>query len=74
MQEVGRKMIFAEYFFKKREIRCLSPIKKKKKKRKNDKRIFSLAWNIMFTDNYKILVLNFLGAKNVDRKIIFTDY
>ena len=33
------------------------------KKQKNDEVIFSLAWNIMFTDNWKVLVLDFLGWK-----------
>ena len=43
--------------------------------------IFSLAWNIMFTDSKKILVLKFTWMKDVvflqpksDEKIIFTDY
>ena len=36
--------------------------------------IFPLASYIMFTDNWKVLVLNFLEAKNVDGKMIFTDY
>ena len=43
--------------------------------------IFSLAWNIMFIDNWKVLVLNFLEMKDVvfliqkvDGKMIFTDY
>ena len=44
-------------------------------------RVFSLAWNIMFTENYKVLVLNFWEEKNgvflsqkVDGNMIFTDY
>ena len=48
---------------------------------KNNEVIFSLAWNIIFTDNYKVLVLNFLEMKNmvflsqkVDGNMIFTDY
>ena len=28
---------------------------------KTNEVIFSLAWNIIFTDNYKVLVLNFFG-------------
>ena len=43
--------------------------------------IFSLAWNIIFTDNLKVLVLKFLEMKNmvflsqkVDGNMIFTDY
>ena len=43
--------------------------------------IISLAWNIMFTNNEKALVLNFLEVKNmaflsqrVDGNVIFTDY
>ena len=50
-------------------------------KKKNDEVIFSLAWNIMFTDNQKVVVLNFLEIKNmlflsqkVDGKMIFSDY
>ena len=39
MQELGRKMIFQ----KKK--------KKQKKKQKNDKMIFSLVWDIIFTDS-----------------------
>ena len=49
--------------------------------KKNDEVIFSLAWNIMFTDNQKVVVLNFLEIKNmlflsqkVDGKMIFSDY
>ena len=41
---------------------------------------FSLAWNIIFSDNWKVLVLKFLGIKNmaflskkVDGNMIFTD-
>ena len=52
-----------------------------KKKQKNDEVIFCLAWNIIFTDNYKVLVLNFLEVKNmvflnqkVDGNMMFTDY
>ena len=48
---------------------------------KNNEVIFSWAWNIIFTDNYKVLVLNFLEMKNmvflsqkVDGNMIFTDY
>ena len=43
--------------------------------------IFSLAWNIIFSDNWKLLVLQFLEMKNmvflsekVDGNMIFTDY
>ena len=43
--------------------------------------IFSLAWNIIFSDNFKVLVLKFLEIKNmvflsqkVDGNMIFTDY
>ena len=43
--------------------------------------IFSLAWNIIFSDNWKVLVLKFLEMKNmvflsqkVDGNMIFTDY
>ena len=42
--------------------------------------IFSLAWNIIFSDNWKVLVLKFLEMKNmvflsqkVDGNMIFTD-
>ena len=48
---------------------------------KNNEVIFSLAWNIIFSDNWKVLVLKFLEIKNmaflsqkVDRNMIFTDY
>ena len=48
---------------------------------KNNEVIFSLTWNIIFSDNWKVLVLKFLGMKNmvflsqkVDENIIFTDY
>ena len=48
---------------------------------KNNEVIFSLAWNIIFTDNLKVLVLKFLEMKNmvffsqkVDGNMIFTDY
>ena len=51
------------------------------KKTKNNEVIFSLAWNIIFTDNLKVLVLKFLEMKNmvflsqkVDGNMIFTDY
>ena len=43
--------------------------------------IFSLAWNIIFSDNWKVLVLKFLEMKNmvflsqkVDENMIFTGY
>ena len=43
--------------------------------------MFSLAWNIIFSDNFNVLVLKFLGIKNtvflsqkVDGNMIFTDY
>ena len=52
-----------------------------KKKQKNDEVRFSLAWNIMFADNWKVIVLDFLEMKNVvllSKKVggnmIFTDY
>ena len=48
---------------------------------KKNEVIISLAWNIMFTNNEKALVLNFLEVKNiaflsqrVDGNVIFTDY
>ena len=48
---------------------------------KNNEVIFSLAWNIIFSDNLKVLVLKFLEMKNmvflsqkVDGNMIFTDY
>ena len=48
---------------------------------KNNEVIFSLAWNIAFSDNFKVLVLKFLEIKNmvflsqnVDGNMIFTDY
>ena len=48
---------------------------------KNDKMLFSVAWNTMFTDNWKVLVLNFpemeirpFLSQNVDGKMIFTAY
>ena len=49
------------------------------KKQKNNEVICSLAWDIIFTDNWNVLVLNFLEVKNVesqkvDGKIVFTDY
>ena len=51
------------------------------KKQQNGEVIFSLAWNIMFTDISKVYVLNFLETKNmvflnqkVDENMIFTDY
>ena len=51
------------------------------KKTENNEAIFSLAWNIIFTDNLKVLVLKFLEMKNmvflsqkVDGNMIFTDY
>ena len=43
--------------------------------------IFSLAWNIIFSDNWKVLVLKFLEMRNmvllsqkVDGNMVFTDY
>ena len=43
--------------------------------------IFSLAWNIIFSDNWNVLVLKFLEVRNmvflsqkVDGNMIFTDY
>ena len=48
---------------------------------KNNELIFSLAWNIVFPDNWKVLVLKFLEIKNmvflsqkIDGNMIFTDY
>ena len=48
---------------------------------KNNEMIFSLAWNIIFSDNFKVLVLKFLEIKNmvflsqkVDGNMMFTDY
>ena len=48
---------------------------------KNNEVIFSLAWNIIFSDNFKVLVLKFLEMKNmvflsqnVDGNMTFTDY
>ena len=48
---------------------------------KNNEVIFSLAWNIVFSDNFKVLVLKFLEIKSmaflsqkVDGNMIFTDY
>ena len=51
------------------------------KKQNIDEVIFSLELNIMFTDNYKVLTLNFLEMKSmvflsqkVDGNMVFTDY
>ena len=48
---------------------------------KNNEVIFSLAWNIIFSDNFRVLVLKFLEMKNmvflsqkIDGNMIFTDY
>ena len=48
---------------------------------KNNEVIFSSAWNIIFSHNFKVLVLKFLEIKNmvflsqkVDGNMIFTDY
>ena len=48
---------------------------------KNNEVIFSLAWCIIFSDNFKVLVLKFLEIENmvflsqkVDGNMIFTDY
>ena len=48
---------------------------------KNNEVIFSLAWNMIFSDNFKVLVLQFFEIKNmvflsrkVDGNMIFTDY
>ena len=48
---------------------------------KNNEVIFSLAWNILFFDNFKALVSKFLEIKNmvflsqkVDGYMVFTDY
>ena len=51
------------------------------KETKNNEVLFSLAWNIIFSDNLKVLVLKFWGMKDmvflsqtVDGNMIFTDY
>ena len=48
---------------------------------KNDEVIFSFAWNIMFTENSNVLVLNILEVKDmvflslkVDGNMTFADY
>ena len=48
---------------------------------KSNEVLFSLAWNIIFSDKFKVLVLNFLEIKDMvflsqkfDRNMIFTDY
>ena len=48
---------------------------------KNNEVIFSLAWNIIFSNNWKVLVLKFLEIRNmvflsqkIDGNMIFTDY
>ena len=48
---------------------------------KNNEVTFSSAWNIILSDNFKVLVLKFLEIKNmvflsqkVDGNMIFTDY
>ena len=48
---------------------------------KNNEVTFSSAWNIIFSDNFKVLVLKFLEIKNmvflsqkVDGNMMFTDY
>ena len=48
---------------------------------KNNEVLFSLAWNIIFSDNLKALVLKFLQMKDmvflsqiVDGNMIFTEY
>ena len=50
-------------------------------KAKNNEVLFSLAWNIIFSDNLKVLVLKLLEMKDmvflsqkVDGNMIFTDY
>ena len=50
-------------------------------KTKNNEVIFFLAWNIIFSYNWKVLVFKFLEMKNmvslsqkVDENMIFTDY
>ena len=50
-------------------------------KAKNNEMLFSLAWNIIFSDNLKVLVLKLLEMKDmvflsqkVDGNMIFTDY
>ena len=51
------------------------------KETKNNEVILSLAWNIIFNDKLKVLVLKFLKIKNmvflsqkVDGNMIFTEY
>ena len=50
------------------------------KKTKNYEVLFSLAWNIIFSDNFKVLVLKFFEMKDMvflSQKVdgnIFTDY
>ena len=51
------------------------------KETKNNEVLFSLAWNIIFSDNLKVLVLKFLGMKDivflsqkVDEKMVFINY
>ena len=48
---------------------------------KNNEVLFSLAWNIIFSDNLKVLVFKILEMKDivflsqkVDGDMIFTDY
>ena len=43
--------------------------------------LFPLAWNMIFSDNLKVLVVKFLGMKDmaflsqkVDGNMVFTDY
>ena len=50
-------------------------------KAKNNEVLFSLAWNIIFSDNLKVLVLKFLETKDmvllsqkVDGNMIFINY
>ena len=70
-------MVFTKLaHFKKWGGWCFSSIKKRK-----DEMIFSLILNIMFTNNQKPLVLNFLEMKNVvflsqrvNGSMIFTDF
>ena len=71
-------------YFKDRDRWSFSSQKNKKQKTKqskNDKMIFSLAWNTMFGGYWKVLGLNFFVDGNtfflslkVDENIIFTDY
>ena len=50
-------------------------------KNKSNEMLFPLAWNMIFSDNLKVLVVKFLGMKDmaflsqkVDGNMVFTDY